>query len=389
MPPEQVAFIHDADTEIKKKELFAKVNSGQVRVLMGSTQMMGAGMNVQARLTATHDADCPWRPRDLTQRKGRIERQGNQNQTVHVYRYVTEGTFDAYLWQTVEAKQRVISQIITSKAAVRSCDDMDEVAFSYREIMSICAGDPRIKEKLSLEVEVSRLRLMESDHQSKQFRLEKQIMTEFPEQIAQEQEAIKKLTADVETLSAHPHPEDAFVGLEVQGTQYDNKDKAGEALMQAITENPVVEPLKIGSYRGFDILTYMDAFTDRPTLLLRGQMSFRLAAGEDGRGNITRLDNELERIPDRLKMSKRVLADLRKQRKAARVEIGKPFPYERELSEKAARLAMLDLQLTLSDKEEDEMKKAASQDQPAPKNRCWSWNPGGDRKKARKRRKVR
>ena len=232
IPREQIAFIHEANTETRKKELFAKVRSGQVRVLMGSTFKMGAGMNVQDRLVALHDLDCPWRPGDLEQRSGRIIRQGNRNKEVHIYRYVTESTFDAYLWQTVENKQKFISQIMTSKSPVRSCEDVDETALSYAEIKALCAGDERIKEKMDLDVDVARLKLMKASHQSQQFRLEDNLLRHFPEQIRQNESFVEGFTADMQTLSAHPHPVDGFAGMEVKGDLLTDKDNAGAAMLE-------------------------------------------------------------------------------------------------------------------------------------------------------------
>ena len=246
MPAEQIAFIHEANTEVRKKELFSKVRTGQVRVLLGSTAKMGAGTNVQDRLVALHDLDCPWRPGDLAQRKGRIERQGNQNPLVHVYRYVTEGTFDAYLWQTVENKQKFISQIMTSKSPVRSCDDVDETALSFAEIKALCAGDPRIKERMDLDVEVSKLKLMKADHQSKQYRLEDQLLKYFPEEIEKNKGFIAGLEADMATLAAHPHPEDGFAGMEVRGDVLTDKENAGAALLDACKEVKGTEPVPSG-----------------------------------------------------------------------------------------------------------------------------------------------
>ena len=236
MLPEQVAFIHKADTEAKKRDLFAKVRSGQVRVLIGSTAKMGAGTNVQDRLIALHDLDAPWRPRDLTQRKGRIERQGNQNETVHVCRYVTEGTFDAYLWQTLETKQRFISQIMTSKSPVRSCEDVDETALSFAEVKALCAGDPRIKERMDLDVNVSKLKLLKADHQSKQFRLEDQILKFFPQKIEESKGFIRGFEADLKTLAEHPLPKEGFVGMEIRGDKLTDKENAGAALIDAVTD---------------------------------------------------------------------------------------------------------------------------------------------------------
>ena len=243
IPREQIAFIHEANTETRKKELFAKVRSGQVRVLMGSTFKMGAGMNVQDRLVALHDLDCPWRPGDLEQRSGRIIRQGNRNKEVHIYRYVTESTFDAYLWQTVENKQKFISQIMTSKSPVRSCEDVDETALSYAEIKALCAGDKRIKEKMDLDVDVACLKLMKASHQSQQFRLEDNLLRHFPEQIRQNESFVEGFTADMQTLSAHPHPVDGFAGMEVKGDLLTDKDNAGAAILEAFKDAKGMEPV--------------------------------------------------------------------------------------------------------------------------------------------------
>ena len=285
MPPEEIAFIHDAKTDKQKKDLFAKVNSGQVRVLIGSTTKMGAGTNVQKKLIAIHDLDCPWRPRDLIQRKGRIERRGNDNEKVHVFRYVTEGTFDAYLWQTIEAKQKFISQIMTSKSPVRSCEDVDEAALSYAEIKALCAGDPRIKQRMDLDIDVARLKLLKADHQSQQFRLEDRVLKHIPAEIKQNQEFIAGFKADMETLVAHPHPivkveapppkadgeqtapadteesqpaaavelKQGFAGMEIGGVTFIEKVEAGKALIAACKELQAGETKEIGSYRGFSM----------------------------------------------------------------------------------------------------------------------------------------
>src|SRR5699024_9559321 len=265
MPAEQIAFIHEANTEVRKKELFSKVRTGQVRVLLGSTAKMGAGTNVQDRLVALHDLDCPWRPGDLAQRKGRIERQGNQNPLSHMYDYVTEGNFDAYLWQTVENKQKFISQIMTSKSPVRSCDDVDETALSFAEIKALCAGDPRIKERMDLDVEVSKLKLMKADHQSKQYRLEDQLLKYFPEEIEKHKGFIKGFEADLETLSAHPQPAEGFIGMEVRGDVLTDKENAGAALLDACKEVKTSDPVQIGSYRGFDMSVAFDAWRQEYT----------------------------------------------------------------------------------------------------------------------------
>ena len=350
MPAEQIAFIHEANTEVRKKELFSKVRTGQVRVLLGSTAKMGAGTNVQDRLVALHDLDCPWRPGDLAQRKGRIERQGNQNPLVHVYRYVTEGTFDAYLWQTVENKQKFISQIMTSKSPVRSCDDVDETALSFAEIKALCAGDPRIKERMDLDVEVSKLKLMKADHQSKQYRLEDQLLKYFPEEIEKNKGFIAGLEADMATLAAHPHPEDGFAGMEVRGDVLTDKENAGAALLDACKEVKGTEPVPIGNYRGFAMSASFDAFRQEYTLLLKGKMTHRASLGTDPRGNLTRIDNALAQMPQRLEAVKNQLDNLYQQQAAAKEEVGKPFPFEDDLRIKSARLVELDTLLNIDGK---------------------------------------
>ena len=347
VPAEQIAFIHEANTEVRKKELFSKVRTGQVRVLLGSTAKMGAGTNVQDRLVALHDLDCPWRPGDLAQRKGRIERQGNQNETVHVFRYVTEGTFDAYLWQTVENKQKFISQIMTSKSPVRSCDDVDETALSFAEIKALCAGDPRIKERMDLDVDVARLKLMKADHQSKQYRLEDQLLKIFPEEIEKNKGFIAGLEADMATLAAHPHPEDGFAGMEVRGDTLTDKENAGAALLDACKEVKGTDPVPVGSYRGFAMSVSFDAFRQEYMLLLKGQMTHRATLGTDPRGNLTRIDNALSQMPQRLEAVKNQLDNLYQQQAAAKAEVGKPFPQEQELRDKSARLAELDVLLNM------------------------------------------
>ena len=350
MPADQIAFIHEANTEVRKKELFSKVRTGQVRVLLGSTAKMGAGTNVQDRLVALHDLDCPWRPGDLAQRKGRIERQGNQNLLVHVYRYVTEGTFDAYLWQTVENKQKFISQIMTSKSPVRSCDDVDETALSFAEIKALCAGDPRIKERMDLDVEVSRLKLMKADHQSKQYRLEDQLLKYFPEEIEKHKGFIKGFESDLEVLAAHPHPEDGFAGMEIRGDLLTDKENAGAALLDACKEVKTSDPVQIGSYRGYAISVEFSAWKQEYTLLLKGQMTHRATLGTDPRGNLTRIDNALAQMPQRLEAAKAQLDNLYQQQAAAKEEVGKPFLYEEELRSKNARLVELDTLLNIDGK---------------------------------------
>ena len=350
MPADQIAFIHEANTEVRKKELFSKVRTGQVRVLLGSTAKMGAGTNVQDRLVALHDLDCPWRPGDLAQRKGRIERQGNSNPLVHVYRYVTEGTFDAYLWQTVENKQKFISQIMTSKSPVRSCDDVDETALSFAEIKALCAGDPRIKERMDLDVEVSRLKLMKADHQSKQYRMEDQLLKYFPEEIEKNKGFIKGFEADLEILAAHQHPEDGFAGMEIRGDLLTDKENAGAALLDACKEVKTSDPVQIGNYRGFAMSVEFSAWKQEYTLLLKGEMTHRAVLGTDPRGNLIRIDNALAQMPQRLDATKAQLDNLYQQQAAAKEEVGKPFPYEEELRSKNARLVELDTLLNMDGK---------------------------------------
>ena len=350
IPREQIAFIHEANTEVRKKELFAKVRTGQVRVLIGSTFKMGAGMNVQDRLIALHDLDCPWRPGDLEQRSGRIIRQGNRNEQVHIYRYVTEATFDAYLWQTVENKQKFISQIMTSKSPVRSCEDIDETALSYAEIKALCAGDERIKEKMDLDVDVARLRLMKANHQSQQYRLEDSILRTFPEQIEWNKAHIAGLEADMTMLAAHPLPAEGFVGIEVKGDILTDKDNAGAALLEAFKDAKGLEHVPIGSYRGFSMSLTVEDFGREFVLTLKGQMTHKVLLGKDARGNLIRMENALNAMPERLRGVQERLDNIYAQLEAAKAELGKPFPQEDELQRKAARLAELNAVLNIDDK---------------------------------------
>ena len=350
IPREQIAFIHEANTEARKKELFAKVRAGQVRVLMGSTFKMGAGMNVQDRLVALHDLDCPWRPGDLEQRSGRIIRQGNRNKEVHIYRYVTESTFDAYLWQTVENKQKFISQIMTSKSPVRSCEDVDETALSYAEIKALCAGDERIKEKMDLDVDVARLKLMKASHQSQQYKLEDSLLKKFPEDIEKSRGFISGLEADMKTLAAHSHPEDGFAGMTVKNDNLTDKDNAGAALLEAFKDVRGMEPVPIGTYRGFQMSLTLEDFGKDYVLTLKGQMTHRVTLGKDARGNLTRIDNVLNAMPDRLQNVRNTLDATTAQMEAAKAELGKPFPQEEELRVKSARLAELNAELNIDER---------------------------------------
>ena len=365
VPEEEIAFIHDADTEAKKKDLFAKVRTGQVRVLLGSTQKMGAGTNVQDRLVAVHHLDVGWRPADMTQRNGRIIRQGNRNKEVQVYQYVTEGTFDAYLYQTLENKQKFISQIMTSKSPVRSCDDVDEQALSYAEIKALCAGDPQIKEKMDLDVDVARLKVLRADHQSQQYRLEDKLMKYFPAEIEKTQGFIKGFQSDIRTVAAHPLPEEGFCGMEVNGTQFTEKAEAGEAILAVCKANQSLEPVPLGSYRGFKMELTFDSFQKEYQVLLKGEMTHRVPIGTSAAGNIQRLDNALAGIPARLEKAEQQLDNLRSQQEAAQAELGKPFSQEAELAEKSARLAELDALLNMDDRGNDDPDREKTTEKPS------------------------
>ena len=362
IPPEQIAFIHDANTETRKKELFAKVRTGQVRVLMGSTFKMGAGMNVQDRLIALHDLDCPWRPGDLEQRSGRIIRQGNMNKQVHIYRYVTEGTFDSYLWQTVENKQKFISQIMTSKSPVRSCEDVDETALSFAEIKALCAGNPAIKEKMDLDIEVARLKVLKADHQSQQFRMEDNLIKYFPEQIHKLQGIIAGLEADIQTAEAHPHPEEGFAGMTLDNKVLSDKEKAGVSLLEASKQATGYDPLQIGSYRGFEMSVTLENFGKDRVLTLTGQLSHRVTLGNDARGNLVRIDNTIKDMPRLLSTSQGQLQNLQEQAELTKAELGKPFPQEAELAQKSQRLAELNSILDMDGKKNNSERDSENRD---------------------------
>ena len=360
IPKEEIQFIHDADTEIKKKDLFAKVRSGQVRILFGSTQKLGAGTNVQDRLIALHDLDAPWRPGDLEQRAGRIVRQGNMNPDVHIYRYVTEKSFDSYLWQTIENKQRFISQIMSSKSPVRACDDVDETALSYAEIKALCAGDPRIKEKMDLDIEVAKLRLMKADYQSNQFKLEDQILKQYPEEIRQAQERAKGYRADMALLEAHPLPKDGFVGMAIKGKRIVDKEAAGKMLLEACRLSP--HDMELGEYRGMKMTVDYDSYRQEVKLVLRGEMSHTVIMGTDVYGNLTRIENALANMPQKLEKTEERIAELERQTGQAKAELGKPFAQEKELEAKAARLAELNAALNIDEKRKEPMEKRPMKD---------------------------
>lgn len=353
VPASEVAFIHEANTDTRKKELFAKVRSGDVRVLLGSTAKCGAGMNVQDRLVALHDLDCPWRPGDLTQRSGRIVRQGNENEQVKIFRYVTEDTFDAYLWQTVENKQKFISQIMTSKSPVRSCEDIDEAALSYAEIKALCAGNPAIKEKMDLDVEVARLKLLKANHQSTKYRLEDNLLKHFPESIERHKGYIKGFEQDIVTLAEHTPKTQNELGkddfrITIKGDILTDKDNAGAAILEACKEVKNSDPVEIGSYKGFTMFLSYTAFGNEHTLTLKGAMSHTAKLGLDARGNLTRIDNALNGMQGRLQAVQKELENLYNQQAAAKIEVQKPFLQEQELKDKTARLAVLDRELNMS-----------------------------------------
>ena len=361
VPENEIEFIHNADTEAKKAALFSKVRSGDVRVLLGSTAKMGAGTNVQQRLVAVHHLDVGWKPSDMTQRNGRIIRQGNQNPEVKVFNYVTEGTFDSYLFQTLENKQRFISQIMTSKSPVRSCNDVDEQALSYAEIKALCAGNPLIKEKMDLDVQVAKLKVLKADHQSQKFRLEDKLLTKFPAEIQEQTAKIAALKSDAEIASAHPQNKENFCGMVIKGMTYDEKKTAGERLILACMELPNTEEQLVGSYRGFELSLRFDTFHKEHQALLKGKLKYPVSLGSDPHGNIVRLDNALSSFADRITAAENELDTLKQQQAAAQVEVAKPFPQEEELAQKSARLAELNAQLDVDEKhhepEQDEEEK--------------------------------
>ena len=358
VPEQEIEFIHNADTENKKAELFSKVRSGQVRVLLGSTAKMGAGTNVQTLLIAVHHLDVGWRPSDMTQRNGRIIRQGNQNKQVYVYNYVTESTFDAYLYQTLENKQKFISQIMTSKSPMRSCDDIDEQALSYAEIKALCAGDPRIREKMDLDVQVAKLKVLRGDFQNQKYRLEDKLLKTFPEEIQKQKTRIAALQQDSQIAAAHPQDKENFCGMTIKGMVYDDKKAAGERLLLARQEMPNADMMLLGTYRGFELNIRFDSFKNEHQAVLRAELSYPVSLGDDARGNIIRLDNAIDNFADRIADSENALQNLEQQKQAAEVEVAKPFAQEEELAEKSARLAELNALLNI------DRDRSSSQDAP-------------------------
>ena len=355
VPADEIRFIHEADTEAKKLELFKKVRRGEVRILMGSTQKMGAGTNVQDKLIASHDIDCPWRPSDLEQRAGRTIRQGNENPEVEMYRYVTEETFDAYLYQLVEGKQKFASQIMTSKSPVRSAEDIDETALSYAEIKMLATGNPYIKEKMDLDIQVQKLRLLKSNYLSEKYALEDKIIKYYPKEITRRTETIDGLKADIDTVKQHPKSsDDTFIGMEIKGVSFAEKQDAGQAIIDACQQMNSPDPIPLGSYRGFQMELSFDTVERAYKVALKGKLRYTVTLGSDLYGNITRLDNALEGLEKRLDTAVAELENTKKQFETAKVEVTKPFAQEDELKSKTARLDELNILLNM-DKPENEI----------------------------------
>ena len=349
IPEEEIAFIHDAKTEQKKKELFAKVRGGEVRILMGSTAKMGAGTNVQDRLIALHDLDCPWRPSDLQQRLGRIVRQGNQNPEVEIFRYVTEGTFDAYLYQLVESKQRFIAQIMTSKLPARAAEDVDETALSYAEIKALATGNPQIIEKCNLDMEVSKLNMLRASHLSQRYALEELVLRKYPAEIKELNERIAGYEQDNARLAEHPKPAEGIAPMILNGVTYAEREDAGKAIIHVCTHMNGAGTVPVGSYRGFDMALSYDSKTNEFHMTLKGSLSHTAVLGADAGGNVTRIDNALEKINERLENARSQLAHATEQLENARTEMTAPFPREAELAEKTRRLNELNVLLNLNE----------------------------------------
>jgi CheY-like chemotaxis protein len=354
VPENEIAFIHDANTELRKAELFAKVRSGQVRFLLGSTAKMGAGTNVQDRLIALHHLDVPWRPSDIEQQEGRILRQGNQNDKVKIFRYVTEGTFDSYSWQLIENKQKFIGQIMTSKSPVRSCEDVDEAALSYAEVKALATGNPYIKEKMDLDIQVSKLKLMKANHTSQKYRLEDNITQHYPHQIAIFKERIEGFTADMNKYAKNkPEDKEQFF-MQVGGKSYTDKKEAGTAIIAMCKEiKGINASADVGEYLGFKLNVTFDSFNNKFVMNVKGAMSHPMEVGSDPLGNITRINNVLEAMPLQLEEAQMKLSNVKHQLETAKAEVDKPFPQEAELAEKLERLAELNSLLNMDEKGDD------------------------------------
>ena len=351
VPPEEIAFIHDANTETRKAELFAKVRSGQVRFLLGSTAKMGAGTNVQDRLIALHHLDVPWRPSDIEQQEGRILRQGNMNDKVKIFRYVTEGTFDSYSWQLIENKQKFIGQIMTSKSPVRSCEDIDEAALSYAEVKALATGNPYIKEKMDLDIQVSKLKLLKANHTSQRYRLEDNIAKHYPMQIIALKERLEGYRTDIQTYAAHkPVDKDAF-SMKIGNRTYMDKKEAGAALIDMCrsAKQPNMA-VTIGEYQGFKMSVSFDSFFSKFTISLKGSLSHEVEIGADPLGNLQRLSNALEGMTGKMADVEQKLSNVEHQLETAKVEVTKPFAQEQELAKKLERLAELNALLNMDEK---------------------------------------
>ena len=354
VPPEEIAFIHEANTELRKAELFGKVRSGQVRFLLGSTQKMGAGTNVQDRLIALHHLDVPWRPSDIEQQEGRILRQGNLNPKVKIFRYVTEGTFDSYSWQLIENKQKFIGQIMTSKSPVRSCEDVDEAALTYAEVKAMATGNPYIKEKMDLDIQVSKLKLMKANHTSQKYRLEDNIAKHYPQQITILKERISGMQADIQAAKANLPVDKEQFSMKVGDKLYTDKKEAGTALVEMCKEIKTVNaPAVIGEYAGFKMAVSFDAFNHKFVMNLKGQLSHNLEVGSDPLGNISRINHALESMPKQLMEAQTKLETVEHQLETAKVEVTKPFAQEAELAEKLERLSALNALLNMDEKGND------------------------------------
>ena len=354
VPEKEIAFIHDANTEVKKTELFGKVKSGQVRFLIGSTAKMGAGTNVQDRLIALHHLDIGWKPSDLEQREGRIIRQGNHNKKVHIFRYVTESTFDSYMWQLIENKQKFISQIMTSKAPVRSCEDVDEAALSYAEVKALATGNPAVKEKMALDVDVAKLKLLKANHMNNQYRLEDDIARNFPQQIAKLMEIIDSYKADIAHFSEHKITDPEQFSMEISGKVFTEKKEAGAALLAVCKDIKTVDAaMDIGNYQGFNMRIQFDGWSKEFILSVKHEAVSKVHLGADALGNITRINNALEAMPAQLEGAQTKLSNVEHQLETAKTGVNKPFAQEAELSEKLDRLTALNALLNMDEKGND------------------------------------
>ena len=374
IPSEEIAFIHDANTDVRKKELFSKVRRGAVRILMGSTFKMGAGTNVQDLIIASHDLDCPWRPRDLEQRAGRTIRQGNKNPKVEIIRYVTEGTFDAYLYQTIENKQKYISQIMTSKSPARSVEDIDEVALSYAEIKALATGSPHIKEKMDLDIQVSKLQLLKQSFLNQKYELEDNVTKHFPEKIREQETWIAQYEADIAQVKAHTPPDrDTFPVMQIGDNAYTEKKEAGQAIIDACKAMKSPEPVTLGAYRGLSMELAYSSASQEFVITLRGKGKYRVPLGTDIYGNITRLDNKMNELPDNLSRCREVLETVKSQLESAKIEVQKEFPQEKKLEEKVARLGELNALLDMDKKDRVMIDEEPEEGEIEPERRQAAW----------------